>query len=154
MNKPWKVILAFLGVFLAGAVFGGFLSLRVARHFFESAKPRGPVPLEQFSPQMFKRLAEKLELTPEQKEKIRPILKQTEEEMRRLRQSGMRESMAVADRMHDEVSALLTPEQKAKLESMKREMRERWTKDRQRRMGDRPPGPSREDQSPAPPERP
>ena len=35
MNKPWKVILAFLGVFLAGAVFGGFLSLGVARHFLQ-----------------------------------------------------------------------------------------------------------------------
>ncbi|PTX96663.1 hypothetical protein [Opitutus sp. ER46] len=27
MEKPWKVIVAFLGVFIAGAVFGGFFSL-------------------------------------------------------------------------------------------------------------------------------
>ena len=30
MEQPWKVIFAFLGVFVAGAVFGGFFSLRVA----------------------------------------------------------------------------------------------------------------------------
>ncbi len=30
MDKPWKVISAFIGVFAAGAVFGGFLTLRSA----------------------------------------------------------------------------------------------------------------------------
>jgi len=155
MNKPWKVIVAFLGVFVFGAVFGGFLSLRMAPRFIDNARPRGPAPLEQFSPQMFKRLADRLELTAEQKEKIRPILRQTEEEMRKVRQSGMRESMAVADRMHDQVAALLTAEQKTKLETLKRELRERWNKDRQRRMGERPPGaPGPRDEGAPPPERP
>lgn len=31
MDKPWKVLFAFLGVFVAGAVFGGLLALRVDR---------------------------------------------------------------------------------------------------------------------------
>ena len=31
MDKPWKVVFAFLGVFIAGAVFGGLLALRVDR---------------------------------------------------------------------------------------------------------------------------
>lgn len=30
MDKPWKVIFAFVGVFIAGAVFGGFFTLRTA----------------------------------------------------------------------------------------------------------------------------
>lgn len=139
MNKPWKVILAFLGVFLAGAVFGGFLSMRVARRFMENPPLREPgQPGGQFSPQVLKRLSERLDLTPAQEEKIRPILKQTEEEMRRLRQSGFRETIAVAERMHEQVAALLTPEQKTKLDAMRLEMRERWSKDRMRRWGDRP----------------
>lgn len=29
MDKPWKVVFAFIGVFVAGAVFGGLLALRV-----------------------------------------------------------------------------------------------------------------------------
>jgi hypothetical protein len=29
MEKPWKVVVAFVGVFIAGAVFGGFFALRV-----------------------------------------------------------------------------------------------------------------------------
>ena len=31
MDKPWKVIFAFVGVFVAGAVFGGFFTLRSSR---------------------------------------------------------------------------------------------------------------------------
>jgi Spy/CpxP family protein refolding chaperone len=129
MNKPWKVILAFLGVFLAGAVFGGFISMRAAKRFMGNATPREPgAPGGQFSPQILKRLTERLGLTPEQQEKIRPILKQTEEEMRRLRQAGFRETIAVAEHMNEQMAALLTPEQKTKLDAMHQEMRERWSR--------------------------
>lgn len=138
MNRPWKVILAFLGVFVAGAVFGGFLSLRMARNFIDKARLRGPAPMEQFTPQIFKRLSARLELTDDQKEKIRPIIKQADEELRRLRQTGTREAIAVAERMHEQVAGLLTAAQLQKLETMKREMRERWTRDRQWHRGDRP----------------
>ena len=31
MEKPWKVILAFVGVFIAGSVFGGLLALRLSK---------------------------------------------------------------------------------------------------------------------------
>ncbi len=39
MEKPWKVILAFLGVFVAGAVFGGFFSLGIGRRIWEIEAP-------------------------------------------------------------------------------------------------------------------
>jgi hypothetical protein len=46
MDKPWKVVLAFLGVFIAGAVFGGFFSLGLGRKIWEMealpAKPATP----------------------------------------------------------------------------------------------------------------
>jgi Spy/CpxP family protein refolding chaperone len=140
MNRPWKVILAFLGVFVAGAICGGFLSLRVARHFMEQARTRGPAPMDQFTPQIFRKLSERLELTAAQKEKIRPIIRQADGEMRRLRQTGARDAFAVAERMHEQVAALLTPAQQTLLEDYKRELRERWARDRQMRWGDRPPG--------------
>jgi hypothetical protein len=37
MDKPWKVIAAFIGVFIAGAVFGGFFALGFGAHL--SASP-------------------------------------------------------------------------------------------------------------------
>ena len=43
MDRPWKVILAFVGVFIAGAVFGGFFTLRSAARVVEVARPKaGP----------------------------------------------------------------------------------------------------------------
>jgi Spy/CpxP family protein refolding chaperone len=140
MNKPWKVILAFLGVFLAGAVFGGFLSVRLAKQFPLGAPAAPEAPAGgQFSPQIMKRLTQRLELTPEQQEKIRPIIQRTDEEMRTLRRTNLREGFAVAERMQAEVAALLTPAQQAKLDQMHREMRERFQRERQQRWGDRPP---------------
>lgn len=36
MDKPWKVVFAFLGVFMAGAVFGGLFTLRASAKRFAS----------------------------------------------------------------------------------------------------------------------
>ncbi len=151
MSRNWKIILAFLGVFVAGAVFGGFVSLRYVRQKFEQARLRTPAPLEQFSPQIMKRFSNRLDLTAEQKEKLRPIIRQAGEELRKLRQSGEREAIAVAERMHEQVAEILTPAQQEKLEQMKRDMRERWQRDRQQRWGARPPPGSRPGPSPPPP---
>ena len=44
MNVPWKVILAFVGVFIAGAVFGGVFTLGVsARRVANGPRQMGPV---------------------------------------------------------------------------------------------------------------
>lgn len=39
MDKPWKVIAAFIGVFIAGAVFGGFFALGFGSHLSASPTP-------------------------------------------------------------------------------------------------------------------
>jgi len=155
MNQPWKVSLAFAGVFVAGAVFGGFLSLRLAPERMGMMRLQRATPMEQFTPQIFKRLSQRLELTAEQKEKIRPIIKQADAELRRLRLTGARDAIAVAERMHEQVAALLTPAQLRELDALKREMRERWAKERQQRWGERagpggPPPPPGEGRPPPP----
>jgi len=137
MNRPWKVILAFIGVFVAGAVFGGFLSLRFAPERMGMMRLQRATPMEQFTPQIFKHLSKRLDLTEAQKEKIRPIIRQADAEMRRLRLAGAREAIGVAEHMHEQVAALLTPEQLRELDNLKREMRERWARERQQRWGDR-----------------
>jgi hypothetical protein len=53
MNVPWKVILAFVGVFIAGAVFGGVFTMGVsARRFANPPRQMGPVerPIAQLPP--------------------------------------------------------------------------------------------------------
>lgn len=143
MSRNGKIILAFLGVFVAGAVFGGFVSLRVVRQRFEMIRLRTPTPIDQFSPQIMKRFSTRLDLTAEQKDKLWPIIRRAGEDLRKLRQSGDREAIAVAERMHEQVAEILTPAQQGKLEQMKRDMRERWQRERQKRWGERPPSSTR-----------
>lgn len=143
MNQTWKAILAFAGIFVAGAVFGGFLTLR----FYPQSEPaapavrKSPTPLERVTPQILGRLAQRLELTDEQKEKIRPIIAEADREMRRLRHDGFRATLTVSKEMYARVARELTAEQAAILEQMQQEMRERIMQDRQRRWGERPPMP-------------
>lgn len=45
MDVPWKVILAFVGVFIAGAIFGGVFTIGVSARRFANG-PRYPQPVE------------------------------------------------------------------------------------------------------------
>jgi len=139
MNKPWKVIFAFTGVFLAGILVGGLVTLRVGRHIAQ----RLPM-AEGYGPQLLGRLVTQLELTPEQQAKIKPIVDQAAEELRDLRRSTQRSSAAVLVRMQGDISALLTPAQKAKFDELSAQQRDRFKRfmdERARRLKDRPPPP-------------
>jgi Spy/CpxP family protein refolding chaperone len=137
MDKPWKVILAFTGIFLAGVLVGGLVTLRVVRNVTH----RLPMS-DQFGPQLMRRLATQLELSPEQEEKLRPIVGRAAEELRQLRHTTQRTTESVILRMQGEISALLTPAQKAKLDTLvdqQRERLKRFREERARRFKDEPP---------------
>lgn len=143
MDKPWKVIFAFVGVFIAGAVFGAFFTLRVDR---EHSAPRGGFagrpelprrgPGMQMGAAMFRHYARHLKLTEEQRDAIRPIVTRAEEELQRLRRENFQDTARVMDQLHNEVSAVLTAEQRVELETLRKNLRERLRRaqeDRDRR---------------------
>ena len=149
MNKPWKIILAFIGVFFAGAVIGGVVAVRFGREI-----AREPRPMDRFEPMLMKRYANRLELTDEQRTKVREIVRTTEKELREMRSEGFKKAVAAGERMNAQIEQLLTPEQRGRLEELKQEMRERWKEERQKRLmrlerpgEDGPP----DDQPPPPP---
>jgi uncharacterized membrane protein len=123
MNKPWKLVLLLVGIFLAGGVTGAFVMMRIGRNLISGR----PMP-DQWAPMHLKRLAEKLELKPEQVEELRPIVKANMEELGRMRTRSMAESKVVFERMQREIEAKLTPEQRVKFDQMNKEMRERARK--------------------------
>ncbi|MCC6414531.1 MAG: hypothetical protein IT582_01280 [Opitutaceae bacterium] len=135
MNKTWKVIVAFLGVFIAGGVIGGVLSLRLVR---EHARERRT--MDRFEPMAMKRYVERLGLTDEQRARVREIVRATDTELRRLRGEGFKATVAAGEEMNTRIEQLLTAEQKVRLEKIKQEMRERWRRERQTRIlrADRP----------------
>jgi Spy/CpxP family protein refolding chaperone len=119
-DKPWKLVLLLTGIFLAGAVTGGFVSVRVIRNWAQrAAQP------EQWGPSRLKLLAKRLELTPEQVEKLQPIVKRDMDDLNRIRQSGFRDARRILERMEADISAELTPAQKEKFDKLNQEFRER-----------------------------
>lgn len=129
MDKPWKVIVVLAGIFAAGAVTGGFVTLRVCKDKLVNR----PVP-EEWAPRTLKRLADHLDLTPEQKGQIMPIVKRNMEHLNRLRNASMAETQNVVEGMQREISGMLTPEQRGKYEKLNRELREaREKNERERR---------------------
>ena len=162
MNKPWKIVLVLLGIFIAGGVTGAFVMIRVGRQML--AHRPGP---EQWAPNHLKRLVERLDLKPEQSAAIRPIVQRDMEELNRLRSESMAEAKKVMERMEREISAQLTPEQRTKFDQLNKEMRERAKKfmierrnrpagpGGQRHDPEPPPGePGKVDDAPPPPDRP
>lgn len=132
MNKPWKVVFAFTAIFLAGAIFGGLLTMRFGQH---PGSKRGAPPSPP-SPVMLRIFADRLELTSEQREKFRPMVELADKEMRHMRQVSLKEAGAVLRRLQQEFAKELTLEQRAKLEKMQEQQRELMREEREQR-GDR-----------------
>ncbi len=133
--RPWKIILLLVGIFGAGCIAGGF----VAVHLAQKALQRRGLP-EQWGPARLKVLSERLALTPEQVERLKPIVRRDMEDLTRLRQQGFAESRRILERLERDIAAALTPEQKAKFEQFNREMRQRRMQEfRRGERRDRPP---------------
>ncbi len=162
MNQPWKLVLLLAGIFIAGGVTGAFVGLKVLR---EKVAQR-PAP-EQWAPWHLKRLAERLDLKPEQEEELRPIIKRNMDELNRLRAYSVGETKVVLERMEREVAEKLTPDQRAKFEKQNQEFRERAKKfgfgqggprngpgGRPPGAPDHPPGGPEKDKTPVPGDKP
>jgi uncharacterized membrane protein len=118
MRRSGRVWLTFIGVFLAGAVAGGFGSLRLAHR---TADRPGP---DDLALKIMERYSERLQLTDEQRRVIQPHVERTASEMHRVRA----QTAEIMEQLQQAVSRELTPEQRATLEVMQAEQRERWKK--------------------------
>lgn len=125
MEKPWKVVLAFIAVFMAGSVFGSFFALRIGHQVAQRERPRpvaGTAQPMQPPPatQLLRRFAERFELTTEQRDKLRPVLLRAEEQIGRIRQTSIEQTDVILRRMQQEFRSELTPDQVRLLDRMQR----------------------------------
>jgi Spy/CpxP family protein refolding chaperone len=140
MEKTWKVVLAFVVIFMAGAGTGSLIALRYAQAFLPQPRQPGAV-VQQFGIMQMQRLAERLDLTDAQRGKIKPIVQKTAADLSKLSSDSQRETRDILNSMHDQVAALLTPEQNKKLDEMKQQMQRRMNQQFQDRGGRWPGGP-------------
>ncbi|HEX2100529.1 MAG TPA: hypothetical protein VHF69_07695 [Candidatus Synoicihabitans sp.] len=115
--RSWKVWFIFAGVFIAGAIAGGFVSLRVAKTV--ASKQRVP---DDWPVRIMQRFSDRLELTEAQRAAIVPHVDRAAEELTRTRA----ESAEAIQRMEGAVARVLTAEQRETFETMQAEQRERW----------------------------
>jgi len=114
MSRTLGVILAFIGIFIAGGVTGGFVALRVQRSVVHQRAA------ERFTEQQFKRVAEELALSPEQRERIHPIITSAGHDI----QERRREILQILQRMEGDIRAQLTDEQRTRYDAFRAEQRE------------------------------
>ena len=122
MNRAlqWKLIAGFLLVFVAGGITGAFVGGSYARyHFFELHQP------ERIAGRMKERLRAELNLTPEQVDKISPIIDKTTAQLREIRRDTGRRVHEIMMDAHQQMAAQLTDEQRQKLTQME-ERHRRW----------------------------
>lgn len=137
--RPWKIVLLLVGIFVAGGVTGAFVALQVGQ---KTLQRRG-LP-EQWGPARLRVLSERLGLSPEQVERLRPIFRRDIEDLARLRQQGFAESRRILERMERDIAAVLSPEQRARFEEFNRELRQRRAPEiRRGDRRERPPPPER-----------
>ena len=161
MEKPWKVILAFIGVFAAGAIFGGVFTIGVDKKFHAdvmkamqqqgakiqaraqalpktgapTANATTPAPTGRgMTPMVMRQLTQRLSPTPDQQKAIRTIVLRANDDWQRLGRDHIAEVERVTVRMYEDISALLSPEQRTQLEKMRQDTLEKARLERLKRM--------------------
>ncbi len=72
---------------------------------------------------MIEHMTESLNLTPEQKTKVQPILDDAKSKMQAIRRDAMEKSKAAMEDMKTKIRPMLTPEQQKQLDEMKNNRR-------------------------------
>lgn len=129
----WRVALGLFVVFLAGAASGFFASAWQARKKFDT---RHRVGLK--SDRMMRHFQRHLELTPEQRQKVEPILDQSAARLQEIRAETGRRVSETMEQSRREIAPHLTPEQRVKMEEMKERRHRRKIHRRHGRRGPPP----------------
>ena len=114
----WKLSLYVLALFLAGGGSGALVAWQVCRRM-----PVVPVPPAEIGARLRARFQSQLALTPEQAQKIGPMIDQAMRQVEAIREETAGKIFANVSNLHEQVLAVLTPEQKVKFEELERERR-------------------------------
>ena len=123
-----KVILYLAAIFVVGAAAGTVAGFGAGKQKVEK-KVFGPLPSsEEMSRLHREKLQSRLDLTPDQMEKLMPLSEQLSAEMDTLNRRHGEAVKKAFVRFNAQLVELLTPEQKEKFEAMERDRRERFNK--------------------------
>jgi Spy/CpxP family protein refolding chaperone len=121
MTSPGKRKLAtyVLAIFLAGAASGALVAWQVARRM-----PVAPLTPAEIGARLRARFQTRLDLTPEQRQKVVPMIDQAMLRVEAIRKETASHVFANVSQLHEQMLTVLTPEQKTKFEELERERRD------------------------------
>jgi hypothetical protein len=119
--KPWLVIIL---VFCAGFAGGVAVTRGVIRHIVRQVINNPDFMRDKIE----RRLAVRLRLDHDQREKVHDVLVHTQQEMKSLREDFQPRFFSIMSQAQSEISATLTPEQRRKFEEFQDENRQLWQK--------------------------
>jgi Spy/CpxP family protein refolding chaperone len=119
MNKSlrWKLILAFVLVFLAGAACGFFGAMHRVHWIVRHEHPGS------LAEHLKRHLQWELRLTPQQVQQVSPIIDRAASQLEAKRDQTMRDVHEIFEQAHQEVQPVLSPEQRTRLEQMEKRHR-------------------------------
>ena len=125
ITRHWKIGVCLVAIFIAGAVTGAMITVRVAKNYIARQSN-----LERWAASALRDYEKRLNLTPEQAAKLRPVFDSTAKRLHEVRAETGRETLVVLRDMNDEVSRELTPDQQKRLEDIKKDFLARWRNQR------------------------
>ena len=117
--SKWKLGVYVLAIFQAGGGSGALIGWQVCRR-----TPVAPVPPAEIGARLRARFQSRLALTPDQVQKIEPMIDQAMRRVEAIRKDTASQVFANVSNMHEQVLTVLTPEQKARFEELERERRD------------------------------
>jgi Spy/CpxP family protein refolding chaperone len=135
MKQSWKIVVAFIVVFVAGGAIGSVFTLRYAK---PPPPPAPQAPPQQVNVHLLQRWLQvnQLRLAPWQRQRIRPIIADGNEDIRRLVRENLRNEQIIIEHVQDEIAAVLNPEQRKDFNDMIALQRQRIEQFQQRNFLD------------------
>jgi len=115
----WKLGLYVIAIFLAGGGSGAFITWQICKS--RVAAPSSPA---EIGARLRARFQSRLDLTPEQAQKISPLIDQAMRQVEVIRKETANHVFANVSNLHEQVLLVLTPAQKVEFEQLERERRE------------------------------
>lgn len=119
--KHWKIVLSLTSIFVAGAITGGVVTFQVVRSVV-----RARTNPDQWSARVLRDYRDRLELTKEQQERIRPLLMEAGREMKQTRAEFMQTHAGLMRKINAALLRELSPEQRKVFEEIREEQKHRF----------------------------
>lgn len=131
----WKVVLYLAAIFAAGGVSGWVVAAKMTKEKLLSSPPP-----QEISSRFCEKLFSRLNLSPEQTQKIEEISQRSAKEMSAMNDDGRRRIRQARSNRNAQIRAILTPEQQEQFDQIEREHRESYRnkdKDKDRHSRDK-----------------